>query len=1141
MPYSSVGGFPPLPTQTARGSVYEPKQTISYITSQHPPRRAVKDAPPRDKDNVQFHNDVPHPGGPATQTDALPSIVAALPSPSATGGSSDRVAGRNSSSQRQGDYSVSCEFSGREGNPWSGRTTIAELEDRRLHNSDGVAAFRPIRYITLAAAEVQSTSTAAMSAFLPISVEVSSSTAVKPLLEPFVDAQELARQASEETWHTRRLRYLQWLRKGALTAKKKEEEKEGRERSVSPALGDVSLHVSCRSMSMGADSVFSGPPRSAAPLSPLERGSTWRGDASDRLHDPESTCTFGKSDLNFLQGGRLEENALTRFLPITYAANPNEVAVRQMFRMVRGPTLTPISTPTAACKEAVAVNGDEEEHTTTAAVSPVTSGHKIDVPLIDDAHSFVDEDGFSFSPTQRNESESNEESDSTSTAPKLTAEPPPEYAVAGLLRQRMHNTVAVFTASSTHTLDTPPRKTTRAIFGQARLRSDVNSEGNAEAERWKISAAAPASATSSVMPDRLDDGETPESCPLIVLSQQPRTLAPHVARRIVYEETYERGLLTQLAFQSSPTRWYSTDLPSGGDGIAFRGVYAPTMLPDEALEMRLNNATSRIMQSIAQPRYEAVQAIAAREKQWTDSLAALHAAPRQGGPSSSSERAAVTPNTNNTIDAAPVTVEEAARQKELLFRQWTRLHRNLSAQWQLLHEERAERLCLLGRFVSCAYPEPCICLECDQEVLNMSAIPLEPAVQPLCWFTSVVLSEHHDVLQKEMLRQHEEGLAAMYEEFRLLFITTYTREKLLEEEARRFQTMMRYHAFCLRVAAQNASADETGSLHGATPAPNLVTEAAFSGTVELPTGADPRMWRLRQRRLQAFKAFDSPFFSYLVYTEMSTISSAEEQVRQMLIGEEATARKELATVMRMDERFSCLLALERLDRSWISAEMVESHSAMMSGPLVQLHAAHLAELREKEAAAYAKKCAEERQAFEDAAVEATHAMAEAEYATYKILVRETRQRFLTLLVADRAPADSVEVSRKWLHEQRQSVLLRAEQRLRDQLVLDEEPSAFQQLLDSAVDSFRQVKEREAQRQVDEQAEAEAAEAEAARATAQARARATAEELAQLQWENMLMDPKLLSGAKPPASDANDFTPLTMSLKKDFAFFLSALD
>ncbi|KAH9586111.1 hypothetical protein LSM04_002190, partial [Trypanosoma melophagium] len=68
---------------------------------------------------------------------------------------------------------------------------------------------------------------------------------------------------------------------------------------------------------------------------------------------------------------------------------------------------------------------------------------------------------------------------------------------------------------------------------------------------------------------------------------------------------------------------------------------------------------------------------------------------------------------------------------------------------QLVVEEKRARLEVLGSFISCKPPLPCRCLLWDMEVLEESAIPLEPAVNLPCLFVSIVIGECdiiHDAL-----------------------------------------------------------------------------------------------------------------------------------------------------------------------------------------------------------------------------------------------------------------------------------------------------------------------------------------------------------------------------------------------------------
>lgn len=1123
MPYNTISGFPPLPGQAAHGTVYQPKQNFSFLTSQIAKRVPSEQEQDQQRERSRSSSSSSHGAAVEEGSSTLP-LIAAAPTTS-----TNPLTLVHSASARESGVVP-------EGNAWHKRVRIDELRDQHLTSVSGVACFRPSFITASATAEVSDDTHAAR--LTPT-----------PLLEPFFNAQELARHGAEETWHTRRLRYLQWLRKGARVAQQTEAVAGEKTEPNYPTIpGDLFATASrAASTGKGGAGVRGAIRPASAHLPPLNQSASGQSGAAVVFEPCEGTRVLDESIPQLLQTGRLEQSSMAGFRSLEFSPNPNEVAVRRLFRQAQGTAFTPLSPSGAAPKTwagGVVVNedgddahdgsvpkevgrGEEKRQNSPSASVARPPSSLVQVLLMRDGECYVDEDGFSYNrETGADSSGDDDDSDTASTASHLAVEPPPEYVVASLLRKRMHNTVAAFTASSVHALDAPPRKTTRPFFGRARLQAEEGQDESTRGTATDVSSCTPA-------PPR---------------TQRP--LSSRLVRRLMYKEAYERGLLYQLAFQSSPTRWYSTELPSGENGIAFRKVYAPVMAKDEELQARLDKATAHAIQSIALPRQEAAQATAGRQTHlYTPGHA--HGEDRDGrrGLSSPVSGAIALPHAKVPLDNALVTVEIAAQEKEVLFQQWTRLHRNLSDQWQLRQREQAERLSLLGRFVSCAYPEPCICVECDQEVLNMSAIPLEPTVKPLCWYTSVVLSEHHDVLQKELLRRHETGLQIMLAEFRLLFITTYTREKLLEEEERRFTTMLHYHEFCLRVAAQHTPGNARGPTSPVGLHPNescgsvddTAVAAPPSRSVQSRADTDQRMQRFRQRRLEAYRAFDSPFFSYLVYTEMITVGAAEEHVRAMLAEEEAVARRELVALMRMDEQFSAFDALERRQRSWIAAEAMEAHSAMLSGPLVQLHAAHMTELREMEAAAYAKVCVREQQTFTSAAFEEKHNIAEMEYTQYKILVREIRQRFLTLLVENRSATGSVEVSRHWLHEQRQSVLVRAEQRLRDQLVLLEEPEAFQAIQQEKKGALLEARESEAQRLAREAAEAEAAERAAAQVKAQESAHAAAQKEAHQAWLAMRDNPELRPSAKLPKDVANNVTKLAMTLNEDFVFFLSPLD
>ncbi|KAG5475040.1 hypothetical protein CUR178_04490 [Leishmania enriettii] len=1106
MPFDTVGGLPPIPTQARGATLYHPRQSPMLLCARRRERVAASVTA-----RLPFHS-TDHPEEHAEGGEERDSALPPLWSPAYS--SQELVA------YAFNDASPS--------NPWRQRTTLDALEVQQRRGPHGVVRFRPA---------LQDSGDGVRNL----------ANELKPLLEPYLYAQELAREAITDTWQLRCSRYLQWLRKGAATALQAREAHGGaRCRSECPGKRVSTVAALCMGEGFTSskllvldaagksvlDNLRAGTSSTAAmPLSLLPSSSPVASP------DIKSTVSHTHASASVWQTASQPNGASL----LRSGTNPNELAVRLLFQAARMTAATAAADNTVA---APSYRAPADEFVEWLSVQSASGGRRrlMPLPLVresaealvnGDAHPLpsrhlgangagVDTEAFeavasapgaaSAAPLDsmkyvRNNAEltrfdsENAESDEAEyvNVSNPTVVVPSEYDLADVLRNRMHRAVAIFTPSSEHTLDAPPTAAkTHTILGKARLATNTSVQA-----------------------------------PLA--SRNPA----RVLRRFLYEEEYERDLLRQLALQSSPARWYSALLPSGKDGIRFCLLHPPTMADDAAVRRRLHGAVLQAAEAIAQPRRDAAAAEEARRH------------PILPGPDKRRDD-----NSSCGADER-LTVQRASREKAALFTKWTSLHAALSAQLRLVTEEAEQRRVVLGEFLSCTHPAPCVCLDLDLEVLAMSAVQLEPTVKSACWFASVVLGRHQDTLQQELLKRYQAEHDYLYSFFKVEFFALYCHQKLMADEARRFDQMIQYHQFCLRVAASREGDEKLPHRQGSREG-NAVTSARcpFGSTACTPeqtalsVGAgdsaaspgmhlstlyrdDSRMRLLRLRRLRYCSAFDSPFFSYLVYTELLVTAAAEEEVRGMLMAAELDKHAELKSKMISEEALGRLFDSESLHRARIDAEREEAHNAMFAGPVVQLHAARMAEVRAVQAAAYATSCEEALQRFAATAVAEKMAAEEAEMDGYRPFLREMRQQMLALQAAGRSAAQSQAVSREWLDRQQHMSLFSSEQRLRDRIAMLEEADARVRITAAAEASLRQARHLEARRWSEE--------ANTANEAAQhARDREAAALVAQLQREEFEADLRKRRRADMRAGNVNSFFTVATALEDDFEAFLPSL-
>ncbi|KAG5498287.1 hypothetical protein JIQ42_03093 [Leishmania sp. Namibia] len=1119
MPFDTVGGLPPIPTQARGATLYHPRQSQMFICARRRERVAASATA-----RLPFHStDHPkeHPEGGEVRDGALPP----LSSPA-------------SPSQALVAYAFNDALPS---NPWRQRTTLDALEVQQRRDPHGVARFRP-----------------ALQAFGD--AVRNSANEFKPLLEPYLHAQELAREAMTDTWQLRCSRYLQWIRKGAATALEAREVYGGlRCRPECPGKMISTVAAPCTGEGFTSSKLLVLDAAGKSVLDNLRAGTSSTTPmplsllpSSSPIASPDIKSSVSHTHASapvWQTASRPNGASLLRS-----GTNPNELAVRFLFQAAR------MTAATAAADNTVAApshRAPADEVVEWLSVQSTSGGRRrlMSLPLMresaeslvnGDAHPLpsrhsgadgaeVDTEAFaavasasgaaSAAPPDsmnyvRNNAEltrfdsENAESDEAEyvNASNPTVVLPSEYDVVDVMRNRMHRAVAIFTLSSEHTLDAPPTAAkAHTIIGKARLATNTSVQAPlvsaAKSERDSVAAAG---------------GEVYLAQPASFVSRNPA----RVLRRFLYEEEYERDLLRQLALQSSPARWYSTLLPSGKDGIRFRLLHPPTMADDAAVRRRLHGAVLQAAEAIAQPRRDAAAAEEAR----------LHP---------------ILPGCDRRSDdhssggaGEQFTVERASHEKAVLFTKWTSLHATLSVQLRLFTEEAEQRRLVLGEFLSCTHPAPCACLDLDLEVLAMSAVQLEPTVKSACWFASVVLGRHQDTLQQELLARYQAEHDHLYSFFKVEFFALYCHQRLVADEARRFGQMMPYHQFCLRVAASREGDKKLPHREGSREESAVTSARSTLGSAAcapeqtaLPVGAgdsaatprmhlsvlyhdDSRVRLLRLRRLRYCAAFDSPFFSYLVYTELLVTAAAEEEVRSMLMAAEVDKHAEVKSKMMAEEALVRLCDSECLHRARIDAEREEAHNAMFAGPVVQLHAARVAEVRAVQAAAYATSCEEARQRFAAAAVAEKMAADEAEKARYRSFLRDMRQQMLALQAAGRSAAQSQAVLREWLDRQQHMSLFSSEQRLRDRIAMLEESDARVRITAAAEASLRQARHLEARRSSEEAN--------------------TANEAAQCAREEFEADLRKRRSADMRAGNVNSFFTLATALEEDFEAFLPSL-
>ncbi|ORC89797.1 uncharacterized protein TM35_000113310 [Trypanosoma theileri] len=241
-------------------------------------------------------------------------------------------------------------------------------------------------------------------------------------------------------------------------------------------------------------------------------------------------------------------------------------------------------------------------------------------------------------------------------------------------------------------------------------------------------------------------------------SSSPSPLFPRALYWLMYAEEQERALLHRSYAATSPLLQYDSDAP----------LAAFTQNAFKRREARLNGRLIHRQQLEAD---EAVERWRNVEEPWERGCHKLRL------------------------------VQEMLEGKLLI---WDAFLRQLNIWQQLLQlitEEKRARISLLASFISCKYPLPCRCLLWDMEVLEESAILLEPAVNLPCLFVSIVIGEY-EVLHNALLAQRKKELALMKARLINCMKAFEVLRNIELHEQESFETLMGYHAFCMKIAKQ---------------------------------------------------------------------------------------------------------------------------------------------------------------------------------------------------------------------------------------------------------------------------------------------------------------------------------------------------
>ncbi|RNE97784.1 hypothetical protein TraAM80_09144 [Trypanosoma rangeli] len=309
---------------------------------------------------------------------------------------------------------------------------------------------------------------------------------------------------------------------------------------------------------------------------------------------------------------------------------------------------------------------------------------------------------------------------------------------------------------------------------------------------------------------------------------------------LMYEETRERALIVSTSLAMSPVQCYNTR--TSADVLpSWRFAHEPPITTSDAELMKMvKNAFRRVLKrtqgETTSPQHLEVEEAACRQRDIVEPW---------------SRRCRKLEITQEMLQGKLMIWKEFMQRLEV----WRQLI-------EVVREEKVARLFLLGQYVSCSTPLPCKYLRWDLELLEESAIPLEPEVNLVCLFVSIVIGENA-FLQNSLLAEREEGLSALSGQYRLGFLAFEGIQHIRRDEAERFEMLMGYHAFCMKLASEE-------SIHA-------TVRLSHHPRSKSPRGASRRVKRFSRHYLAEYRG--SLFIPYFTYVRVVNNFGAEKGAR----------------------------------------------------------------------------------------------------------------------------------------------------------------------------------------------------------------------------------------------------------------------
>ncbi|KAH8609578.1 hypothetical protein ERJ75_001188800 [Trypanosoma vivax] len=387
---------------------------------------------------------------------------------------------------------------------------------------------------------------------------------------------------------------------------------------------------------------------------------------------------------------------------------------------------------------------------------------------------------------------------------------------------------------------------------------------------------------------------------------------------LVYEEEQMRKLLLTTAFINSPLQCYYTHEEVNDYVRLCSWSYDPPLaLRDEDITEMTGAALDNLFQRI---KLEVVAPV------------------RNRGQCTGSRGSVLTLLQNScSVDGAFREYLEGKKQIEMEYMRQLETWKELI---ELVAEEKEARVSLLGQFISCQCPVPCNCLLWDIEVLEESAIPLEPAVQITCLFVSIVITER-TTLENDLLEERRCELMKMDAQRRLLITAFDTLDNIRKEETKRFTSLLDFHNFSVNMKHKFSEREDIPRKEGQSHSVWCILQRKhkrfcmnyyeYLQTVEYMNVETDARARLEARRLRDFCYIFFNFeFAHRVY-----IGVEEEQCRQAVVmGVEATRRRSVEELEAIELGrdicpFSFLTEMDKLVRDSRSRHFYETFFAPM--------------------------------------------------------------------------------------------------------------------------------------------------------------------------------------------------------------------